>query len=201
MKLEFDPVNHVYAYQGKVIPSVTQLIPKLDEFNYVRDEVLDQAKSEGKKNHFAIEVSIRNKKPVNEFAQSFFDLIKNYAILKNFPDVMYSEERLFDDVLLFAGTPDLVLCNHDKKTYCIIDLKRSISAYPYKHELQLAGYNILIKLHNKEYKCEDKFIIAGKEKCEKILRLNDKFAEAYFTMLVKQYYNNINLESYMRNYK
>lgn len=200
MNTKFDASTHTYYINDLQVPSVTSLIPNLGEFDFVNPEILEQARQEGKQNHYSIEASIRSGKPINSYAESFFQFLRDYAILKRFPEIWFSEKQFYMiEPYQVAGTPDLVLVNHEKKEFCIVDLKKTLSSFPYKYELQTSGYAILIQNEYREYKCTDRYVVAITEGKPKTIRLIDKSSQSYFMFLLKNYHSMKSLEILMRN--
>lgn len=198
--LKFDSVNHVYEYDGVKIPSVTQLIPSMNEYDFVGNrDVLKEALKEGKKNHYELELAIRYKQHT-EYTEKIFAELEKYDILKKYPEVFLSEQILYSKKHKFAGTPDLVL--KGESGLCIIDLKRSNSAYPFKHCLQLYAYQILVE-ENYFSNVQEKFIITLKnvEDDPKIIKHESEFAEKIFIKLAGNYWFNEKVIKFMNSYK
>lgn len=139
IQCSFDSASHVYKIGEKTVPSVTQIIPDLGEFDYVRNEIMEQASIEGQKDHYSAEMFFKYGKIISPYARAISDfLFQNY---KTFQIYLF-EKPLYHLDLFYAGTPDLVL---KKKTqFVILDWKRSFSIYPNKHSLQHAGYDGLL---------------------------------------------------------
>jgi len=134
----FDSLSHQYLCNGNPIPSVTKIIGSNKAYDTVPKEVLEQAKLDGTKRHYEIEMLLKHGKAVSPYAkkidQYLFGQMRDY-------EIVCFEEPLFSDSLFFGGTPDLVM--RKKNEWAILDWKRNIAGNRLHYELQLAGYAIL----------------------------------------------------------
>ena len=135
MSFEFDPIKHIYRLDGKIIPSVTQILNELVPIQY---KAGDWYLQRGRAVHAAAAFIARGIDfDFNEqIAGQVAAIRKFFAEVK--PDVKFAEERVSSRLYRFAGTLDLYA--KIKNRYCLIDYKSSISV---EHiGLQLAGYAI-----------------------------------------------------------
>lgn len=182
--LIFDADLHTYSIDGKIIPSVSQLIHRPEEFIFSHKKI-----QEGIDNHTVIERYL--KEGVVDFEYS--EIVEKFseeleAVKKQFGEIVSIEQPYWIDYkgMLYAGTPDIVLEN------AIVDIKYSIAHIKY-YALQLAAYSILTgKEKNKNY-----IIIAvnGKAKAKNIY--NDQ-AKAIFIKHLEKYYLTKDIENYYK---
>lgn len=57
-RFEFDPVAHRYTLDGRVLPSVTQILRGLDDFSHVPARVLERARDRGTRVHSACNLDV-----------------------------------------------------------------------------------------------------------------------------------------------
>jgi hypothetical protein len=55
-QLKFDPVQHCYSVDGVVVPSVTQVLAPLNDYRWVRPDILDAARHLGTAVHTACDL-------------------------------------------------------------------------------------------------------------------------------------------------
>jgi len=134
----FDPATHTYTIDGRVVPSVTQVLNDLlpcyqaSEWHLQRGTAVHACAAmiaQGKTFDYdrAIEGQV-------SACYRFFEEVK--------PVVLAVEEREFSSRHGFAGTYDLLSRIPQGLKACMVDWKASFSAsLPY----QLAGYSILVE--------------------------------------------------------
>lgn len=185
-RIEFDPATHTYRVDGKVVPSVTQLLPKQDYF--VSDERLAECAEEGTANHEA----------VKEFLQTGESTCGYTDAVKKFMNDMKSEigglvcfEIPLPSARGFAGTPDMIF------EHAVVDLKRTFGNRKI-HALQTAGYNILAVENGLIYPTKKHYILVCYEDGGYDLNMvYDSLAEMTFLSLVQKYKIDKALEYYM----
>jgi hypothetical protein len=141
--IQFDEEAHRYTYEGRVIPSVTQVISAVLPGAFQAGEWYLQR---GRAVHacaafIAQGVSFKSDPQIAgqvQAIQRFFDEVK--------PEVISCEEKMVSSLYRFAGTPDLV-CKIGKTTM-IIDFKASCEAN--RLALQLGGYSVLYEATRKK---------------------------------------------------
>lgn len=184
--IEFDETTHTYRVDGKIVPSVTQLLPKQDY--YVSDERLAECAEEGTAIH----------KEVEEFLKSGVSTSPYTDAVKKFMEDMKSEIGgvvIFEIPLPssrgFAGTPDIVFEN------AIVDIKRTCGNKKI-HALQTAGYNLLavengyIKPVKKHY-----ILVCKDDGGYDASMVYDSMAEVTFLSLLQRYKIDKAIEYYM----
>jgi hypothetical protein len=184
--VEFDEVNHIYRVDGKIVPSVTQLLPKQDYF--VSDDRLAECASEGTSLHNEIENYFKTGKstsPFTDAVQRFMDEMKNeIGNLVCFEKPLASSKG-------YAGKPDMIFEN------AIVDLKRT---YKNKkiHALQTAAYHLLafenglIKQTKKHY-----ILVVHSDGTYKAYSVYDAMAETIFLSLVMKHKIEKSVEYYL----
>ncbi|MCK6381910.1 MAG: hypothetical protein L6Q54_11785 [Leptospiraceae bacterium] len=132
--VEFDKDRHEYKFDGKIIPSVTQLIP-FEKSDFVTDEQMEFARQEGIYIHGVIDTFLKTNAVDDEsIIRPFSDFLEEAG--KSFGQLVLSETPLASSHPKFAGTPDLVFDN------AIVDIKRTFHNKKI-HALQCAAYNFL----------------------------------------------------------
>jgi hypothetical protein len=130
-RIEFDPATHTYRVDGKVYPSVTQLLPKQEY--YVSDERLAECADEGTAIHKEISDFMKTGESTSPYTDAMQSFLDEHKEIEGF---VCSEEPMFS-VKGFCGTPDLVFEN------AIVDVKRTFGNKKI-HALQTAGYQQLV---------------------------------------------------------
>ena len=105
-RISFDEASHTYRVDGKIVPSVTQLLPK-GEF-FVSDERLAECAVEGTANHKEIEEFIRtgiSTSPLTDAMRKFMEEQKDKT------GGLVACEMPLASAKGFAGTADLIFEN------------------------------------------------------------------------------------------
>jgi len=189
MHNNFDQEKHIYTIDGEVVPSVTQVLPKQKFF--VSEEHLKKITEEGTDNHSYIKMFHDTGNTFNK--PELEDLKKLYIEHQylNGEKVCW-EKSLYDPVLKFAGTPDLI-CEKS-----IIDFKRSFSYAEY-HALQMAGYNLLRK-ENKLGDVKTWLILWWDNGRWKVRNVYNDMAELIFKECLWAWHGGITLDIMIKKY-
>ncbi|MFA5186904.1 MAG: hypothetical protein WC551_10530 [Patescibacteria group bacterium] len=142
--LDFDPVKHIYRWNGVIVPGVTSIIGAagLTCYDYVDPELMRITSEFGKEVHRVIELSNKGKLDVG----SVDPLILPYlAAWKQFlsaykPTILASEVICYHEQHRYAGTIDVVL-GYAGKTI-IVDIKTPKVEYP-SWSIQTAAYSMI----------------------------------------------------------
>lgn len=127
MSFTFDAEKHEYRLQGKVLPSVTQVLSIVNDFDRVPRAILEHARERGECLHRAVNLynrddlefeSLDNDTSADVYAWARF-LRESGAV------VIASESPVVHETLGFAGTPDVVLSW--KERIVIPDIKSTYS--------------------------------------------------------------------------
>jgi len=183
-----DEENHIYRVDGKIVPSVTQLLPKQDYF--VSDEKLEECAADGSANHAAVKEMLDTgvstcgyTDAVKQFIEDMKDIIGDLLIYET---PMYSPDG-------FAGTPDMVFKN------AIVDLKRS-SGNIKIHALQLAGYQLLATQNNVIEPTKQHYIlIANEDGTYSISNVYHQYAIQTFKSLITKHKIDKSVEYYLKS--
>lgn len=186
--IEFDPVNHTYRVGGKILPSVTQLLPKQDYF--VSDERLTECAEEGTANHAAVEDMIRT----GVSSCGYTDAVKQFMdVMKNIIGGLVECEIPLASAKGFAGTPDLIFENG------IVDLKRSLGNKKI-HGLQTAAYNMLAVENGLIRPTKQQYIlVAHDDGSYDAVNVYNSFAEVTFLSLLQRYKIDKAIEYYLKS--
>lgn len=139
MSFEFDPEHHVYRVDGKVLPSVTQIIAPLYDFSMVREELLELARERGSAVHIACELDDQgdlDEASVDPRIRPYLEGWRRFRYDNEF-EVESIEERLQHPIHGYAGTLDRVGILKGKRI--LLDIKTTSALHP-AVGVQLAGY-------------------------------------------------------------
>ena len=136
MILTFDKEMHEYRWGERIVPSVTQLLPK-QKFDFISEFDLALAIEEGNKNHSEVEQYVKSGVVQSAYVIAFMKfLVLHQGVYSKLGKLLYSEKMFYSEKYRYAGTPDLIFENG------IVDLKRSHGDAKIR-ALQLAGYHNL----------------------------------------------------------
>lgn len=155
--LTFEASQHVYHWQGKRVPSVTQVLQPLSpDFAKMDPEVLERARNEGIAQHRMVELACKNDLgPLPTWLEPYFAGWRKFVDETGF-EFLTSEERVYHPMYGYAGTLDL--SGKFPSGYCIIDLKRSFAAGAVVG-LQLAAYKECIAAQLKQWKSAQRWAL------------------------------------------
>jgi hypothetical protein len=145
--LEFDEENHIYHVDGKVYPSVTQIIKPLYSFDGIDSGVLEYAAARGRAVHKAVELWNANdldESTLDPVLVPYLEAYKKFATEMKFT-ATHSERHLAHPSMHYAGTPDIEgKINEGKhKGEWLVDLK-AVAVLHASAGVQLAAYANLI---------------------------------------------------------
>lgn len=153
--LKFDHDAHSYRWNGKITPSVTQLIRDygLIDLSRVPKDVLEFKRVLGTAVHLACELLDENdldESSIDERIVPYLEGYRKFREIYNFR-VQENEMRMYSKKYDFAGTPDRVgiIQYQHRDSRAIIDLKTTWEIYP-SNAIQTAGYQILVEENTKE---------------------------------------------------
>lgn len=144
--LEYNNMLHVYLYNGKIIPGVTQLVEMVfgDKYKGVPEKILRQASIKGTRMHECIEAIEEKGVLLDEDYQqevvNYLGLMKKYELkpLKSEALVVYSNTEVYPSVV-YAGRFDM-LAENKKRELVLIDFKRMYKIDRKRVQLQLNLY-------------------------------------------------------------
>ena len=186
--LQYDDNKHEYRYKGVVIPSVTQVLPKIDF--HMSESKLEVKRLEGKDTHSKIKMFFDTGDDFNDpFLMMLGVWMKTNKKLTG--KLVQHEGQLFSKKHLFGGTPDMVF------EEALVDWKSSLYA-PKHFSLQLAGYNILTSENKVIGKTKKWIILYPDGGVIKMKNVYNSLAEDVFIASVRKWQLERTIENYMK---
>lgn len=149
MNLEFDEATHTYTLDGKVIPSVTQILSIANDFSFVNKDVLERASKFGTAVHKATELyddGILKEHALDTALVPYLNGWKKFLSDTKF-EILESETRVYSKHG-YAGTFDRLGLLANKLT--LLDIKTSTTVVR-STALQLAAYKTACEeMHQKQ---------------------------------------------------
>jgi hypothetical protein len=144
VSLQFDPELHEYAWNGRLVPSVTQVLRSAlgDPFRGVASDVFERKRQIGSAAHKACELDALgtlDESTVHPAVVPYLEAWRAFLRESNF-QVYETETHLYSDAYGFAGTPDFIGVLGGANM-CVIDLKTGLPMI--QAAFQTAGYAIL----------------------------------------------------------
>ena len=151
--LTFDAEKHEYRLDGKVIPSVTQVLSPLYSWDHINPEVLRQKAELGTSVHYACELDNHGNLDESSVHEKVAGYLEGWRLFKREmkPEILLNEKRLYHPTRGYAGTLDLNLRMQGR--LWLTDLKASVALYP-QVGVQLAAYEDLLRVTYPELKRE-----------------------------------------------
>jgi hypothetical protein len=152
MRLDFNSELHEYRLDGVRVPSVSQVLAPLEDFEHVPRDVLEAARLFGQHVHEACALLVRDEL---DWASLDLNLVPYMNGARRFlaesgVTVIASELRVASKRLKIAGTLDLR--GYWRKSECIFDFKATADT-PRSVGPQVAGYDLLHREHFGGKKC------------------------------------------------
>jgi hypothetical protein len=148
-ELTFFPDSHTYFVGAKEVPSVTTILKRSDDhpdYSAVPDFVLKRAGDIGTLVHETVERWCKSEgllttddESANVYLDGFVEFVRENDFVP-----LYSEVRLYDPDLWYAGTVDLVCLVNG--VLSVVDIKTTNRLNMEYVELQLAAYQNLIEI-------------------------------------------------------
>lgn len=140
---DFEPVEHVYHYAGRRLPSVTEILKDVGLIDVSGPWFTDEARTRGTYVHRAIELFAAGRldeSSVHESLVPYFTAFQRWLVDERI-EVLGTEERVFDTTLGYAGTLDIRgMRQVAGRTHLIVaDVKTG--AMPPSVAVQLAAYS------------------------------------------------------------
>lgn len=138
--LTFDEPTHTYRVDGRVVPSVTQILSRVfpDVYSGIPEEVLNEKSAIGTAVHRAIELEILGRLDYDTLHESVRPYFDSWLLWWSQLDVKDpTPERKFYSTAGYAGTVDFQGKFGGSKW--VIDWKTTSSEMP-THRVQVAGY-------------------------------------------------------------
>lgn len=136
-KFSFDDATHTYRLDGKVIPSVTQILKPLYDFSFVNRVVLARAASFGTALHKACELHLSGSLDENSLDENLkrpLEAFRQWADSALNGECYVCEMQLYHPRLKYAGTADIIIDGQ-----AVVDIK----SRPFSEKmdpLQLVAY-------------------------------------------------------------
>ncbi len=145
-KLIFEESEHVYTYDGEVIPSVTQVINPLYDLSNIPKDILEYKSTLGTAVHLATELFDNNDLDESSLSPALIPYVNAWIkfITDTDVEILSIENRVFHPLYKYAGTLDRGVILNNKRA--IIDIKCVAQLGPHVG-VQLAGY---LEAKNKE---------------------------------------------------
>ena len=145
-KLTLD-VNHIYHYDGTIVPSVSEILTAagLVDFSTVPAERLEAARKFGNAVHLACELSDRETLDFGSLDLALVPYLMGWEIFKQeyLVELRAIEEQFYSPLYRFAGTIDRIGSWRIDDSSLIIDIKSGIENPAIA--IQLAAYGLLAK--------------------------------------------------------
>lgn len=150
--LTFDEPSHTYRYQGKEVPSVTQLLDTaLYNFAMVPEDLLQAAADRGTAVHLATELYDQDDLDESSLQPEwvpYLDAWKKFRAESGF-EIDFIERKVFHPTLHYAGTIDRG--GRMNKQRWLLDLKTT-STVSHAAGVQLAAYEKAARENDEIYK-------------------------------------------------
>ncbi len=108
--LSFEPVEHVYHFEGQRVPSVTQILDVIDETWKIDPAVLRGAAERGVAVHRATELDDMSALDLDDLDPVLLPYVNAWRRFRRETgfSVLHSESRVWHDAMRYAGTLDRV---------------------------------------------------------------------------------------------
>ena len=140
--IEFDAPTHVYRHEGRVIPSVTQILRAIENFDFVKPEILERAREFGRHAHQATDLFDRGELDEDSLDVALVPYLNGWkkCLLETGMVVTHSEQIVHNARMKYAGTLDKRATW--KGTTWLVDLKsggvpRSVGAQTSAYQMAL----------------------------------------------------------------
>lgn len=155
MTLTFDEASHTYRYDGRVVPSVTQLLDKLHDFSGVPEAILTAAKERGTYVHQMCEMFDRDELDIPRVPEQYLGYLNAWeAFTVEYGPVWAGiEDRGYSRHFGYAGTMDrrgTLPRMFSPSVRWILDIKTSIDAHPV-WGMQTAAYRQITAEQDMQY--------------------------------------------------
>jgi hypothetical protein len=139
MKIDFEPITHRYALDGRAVPNVTRVIGDLRDLSAIPLGALERKRSIGAALHRAIELDLEGEldpASIDPNVSGYFTAWRSFLSQKRF-ECYLVECRVASKKYRYAGTLDLV--GEMDANEVLIDAKASREPHP-AARLQTAAY-------------------------------------------------------------
>lgn len=192
----FEPETHTYFLGNEILPSVSEIIRPLTNYDNVPIERLKNGQEYGTAVHRAIELWLKDdldettldkalKKPLDAFVNWYTSFIEAHG------KPVATEQRFYHQKLKYAGTPDLVF------EECIVDFKtRKFNKVT--DVVQLSAYEKLVS----DFPPKNLYVLEIEvEGNIKLVNAKDKHAWGMFRKLLDKYKSDKEIETLIKAWK
>lgn len=125
MSFEFDRVAHTYTLDGQRLPSVTEVLGLLQNFDTIPWATLERARQRGERVHQCINAYNRGAYAAVDFPEDVAYYLDGWEAFLNESGavVVASEQPVYHKALRYAGTPDCVLSWKNDRRLLVPDVK------------------------------------------------------------------------------
>lgn len=170
--LTFDPVPHHYFWEGRRVPSVTQVLDAYSDFSMIPPAVLERKRQIGTAVHAAIELDLKDELDYGFIDPVWAGYFGGWLAFKEQSGfvVEAAEQRVFHKTLRYAGTLDLI-GGLPKAGAVLLDTKTCVML-PKSAGPQTAAYREAIK-QPKRKRFALQLAADGSYKLEPLIAIND----------------------------
>lgn len=139
--LEFDPGPHVYRYKGAVVPSVTQVLKPLENWDFLDEEAKAFYSERGTEVHRTTALYDLDDLVEESVDPDIAGYLQSWKKLRQDPalKILSVEEFVFHPLLRVAGTMDRRMLI--KRRHAVLDIKAGVKLA--SHGVQVFGYKRL----------------------------------------------------------
>jgi hypothetical protein len=107
--LSFDEMRHIYRLNDRVLPSVTQALSVIENFDHIPPEVLERARIFGRYVHLAVDLFNRGDLKETSLDPQLAPRLAQYKqfLFDSKFQVTHTEQRVYSSSLGYAGTLDI----------------------------------------------------------------------------------------------
>lgn len=158
--ISFDKETHRYTIAGRTIPSVTQVLKRLYDWDGIPDAVLEYARERGSMVHKACELLDCNDLDYDDLDAQLVPYMQAWKSFKQATGFIpkHIEQPFYSERLGVCGTPDRVgvLSSLTGKPAAVIEIKATAEISPVA-ALQLAGYQLILR--DNDESCYHRYIV------------------------------------------
>lgn len=139
--LTFDPEPHVYRFQGAAVPSVTQVLKPIENWDFLDEEAKAFYSARGTEVHRATALNDMDDLVEDSVDQDIRGYLTSWRLLLKNQDlkILSVEEQVYHPLLRIAGTMDRRMLI--KRRLAVLDIKAGVKLA--SHGVQVFGYRRL----------------------------------------------------------
>jgi hypothetical protein len=126
--LHFDEASHTYTWAGQKVPSVTQILEPIKDYDGIPAAILNKARERGQKVHLATELDDKGSLDPDSVSDEIRPYLEAWRAFKRDRGVVVLEieARVYNAAHGYAGTLDRVIGIPEQGDY-LIDVKATAS--------------------------------------------------------------------------